>query len=76
MNQSAGSAGVAASRGNLEKHVYHEAEVHKAGGVFVPLVMETLGLWSSVSLKFLKEITVRTTSQSGLPQLNLAVSLF
>ena len=53
------SAGVAASRGELEKDACHEAEMYRAGGVFIPPVVETLGLWS---LAISKEIAVHATS--------------
>ena len=68
------STGVAASRGQLEKDARHEAEVHRAGGVFIPLAVETLGLWISASSKCVKEIAVRTTSRSGAP-IALALSI-
>ena len=61
------SAGVATTRGEVEKDAHHEATVERAGGTFFPLAVETLGLWSSASLKMLKEIAVRTTSRSGAP---------
>ena len=36
-----------------------------AGGIFIPLAVETLGRWSPASLKILREIAVRTTNRSG-----------
>ena len=62
LSQSAVSAGVTASGGELEKDAHHEAEVHGAGGIFIPLEVETLSFWSPASLKCLKEIAVHTTS--------------
>ena len=75
LSQSAVSAGVTAFRVELEKDAHHEAEVHGASGIFIPLAVETLGLQSPASLKCLKEIAVSTTSQSGTPTA-LAVSHF
>ena len=36
-----------------------------AGGIFIPLTVETLALWSPASLKVLRDIAVRTTNRSG-----------
>ena len=38
--------GVAAGRGEADNDSCHEAAVRAAGGIFIPLVVETLGLWS------------------------------
>ena len=46
------TAGAVASRGEVEKDVHHEEAVLGAGGIFIPLAVETLGLWSPASLKF------------------------
>ena len=43
---SAATAGVAAGCGEVDKDSHHEASVWAAGGIFVPLVVESLGLWS------------------------------
>ena len=43
---SAATVGVAAGRGEVDKDSHHEASVRAAGGIFVPLVVESLGLWS------------------------------
>ena len=37
-----------------------------AGGIFIPLAVETLGLWSPASLKVLRDIAIRTTNRSGV----------
>ena len=39
---SAATAGVAASHGEADKDSHHEASVRAAGGIFVPLVVESL----------------------------------
>ena len=65
LSQSAVTAGVAASRGEAEKDACHEKAVLGAGGIFIPLAVETLGLWSSASLKVLRDIARRTTNSSG-----------
>ena len=65
LSQSAVSAGIAASRGEVEKDAHHEEAVASAGGIFIPLAVETLGLWSPASLKILRKIAVRTTNRSG-----------
>ena len=40
--------------------------VQAAGGVFVPLVVESLGLWSAASRPVLQDIALRTTTRSGI----------
>ena len=49
LSQSAVTAGVAASRGEMEKDAHHEEAVLGAGGIFIPLAVELLGLWSPCS---------------------------
>ena len=58
-------AGVAASQGEVEKDAHHEETVLGAGRIFIPLAVETLGLWSPASLKVLKDIALRMTNKSG-----------
>ena len=43
LSQSAVTTGVAASRGEVEKDVHHEEVVLGAGGIFIPLAVETRG---------------------------------
>ena len=43
---SAAATGVTAERGEADKDYHYEAVVRAAGGIFVPLVVESLGLWS------------------------------
>ena len=62
---SAATAGVTAGCGEVDKDSHHEASVWAAGGIFVPLVVESLGLWSPNSLAVLRVIALRTTSKSG-----------
>ena len=45
LSQSAVTAGAAVSRGEMEKDAYHEEAVLGAGGIFIPLAVESLGLW-------------------------------
>ena len=65
LSQSAVTAGVAASRGKVEKDAHHEEAMLSAGGSFIPLAVKTLGLWSPASLRTLREVAVRTTNRSG-----------
>ena len=62
---SAATAGVAAGRGEADKDSHHEASVRAAGGIFVPLAVESLGLWSPNGLAILRVIALHTTSKSG-----------
>ena len=47
LGRSAVSASVAAAKGEEDKDAHHDELVQAAGGVFVPLVVESLGLWSA-----------------------------
>ena len=49
----------------MEKDAHHEEAVLGAGGIFIPLAVESLGLWSPASLKTLRDIAVRTANRSG-----------
>ena len=64
---SAAAAGVAAEHGEADKDYHYEAVVRAAGGIFVPLAVASLGLWSPHSLGVLRNIALRTTSKSGAP---------
>ena len=45
----------------------YKQEVTAAGGIFFPLVVETIGLQSPNSLKVLKSIALKASSLSGIP---------
>ena len=51
---SAVTAEVAVQCGEADKDYHYEAVVQAPGGIFVPLVMESLGLWSPNSLGVLR----------------------
>ena len=55
---------MAVGPGEVDKGSHHEASVQAAGGIFVPLVVESLGLWLPNSLAVLRIIVLRTTSKS------------
>ena len=61
---SAATAGVVAGCGEFDKDSHREASVKVAGCIFVPLVVESLGLWSPNSLAVLRNITLRTIRKS------------
>ena len=48
------------------KRICHEDRGYAAGGLFYPLVVETLELWSLFSIKTLKAIASKTSAVSGL----------
>ena len=62
---SAAATGVTAERGEADKDYHYEAVVRAAGGIFVPLVVESLGLWSPHSLGVLRNIALRTTCKNS-----------
>ena len=63
--QSAVLVGVAASQGEVEKDAHYEEALLGAGGIFIPLAVETLGLWSPAGLKVLRDIAIRSINRSS-----------
>ena len=66
LNCASVNAGAAAVAGEIEKDQKHADNVERAGGCFYPLVMETLGVWTTSSLSTLRTIAARTTVRNGL----------
>ena len=64
----ASCAGVAAAAGEVAKDKKHLAAVEKVGSDFIPLVVETFGVWTPFALKTLQNIADRTTPRSGVPR--------
>ena len=58
---------MAAAVGEVAKDEEHLAAVEKAGSDFIPLVVETFGVWTPFALKTLQNIADRTTPCSGVP---------
>ena len=58
--KAASHPGAAAEAGEIKKDQKHDGIVSQSDGVFHPLMVETLGLWSPSSLKVLKVIARRT----------------
>ena len=75
MVKAACQAGVAAEAGEREKDSSYKDIVSENGGVFYPLVVESLGLWSPSSLQTLKSICRRTTFHRHLT-MSQAMSYF
>ena len=66
INHASTTAGFASAEGELQKDNKHKEEVERSGAAFIPLVVETLGLWSSFAKTTLKNIAARTTVRNGL----------
>ena len=66
ISSSASCAGVAAAAGVVAKNVKHLAIVEKAGGDFIPLVVESFGIWIPFALLVLYSIADHTTTRSGI----------
>jgi len=66
ISSSASCAGVAAAAGEVAKDTKHLAMVEKAGGDFIPLVVESFGVWTLFALSILHSIADRTTTCSGI----------
>ena len=65
VSSSSSCAGVAAAAGELAKDLRHRDVVEEAGCDFIPLVVETFGIWSPFALQTLHLIADRTTARSG-----------
>ena len=61
------TAGAAGLRVEAYKDAKHFSEVERAGAVFIPLVIDALGLWSSFARKILKQIANKTIIFNNLP---------
>lgn len=68
INRASTSAGAAASEGESTKDEKYEALVERAGATFVPLVVETFGVWTPFAKRILKSIAARSIIKNGLPQ--------
>ena len=68
ISSSASCAGVAAAAGEVAKDEKHLAAVEKVGSDFIPLVVETFGVWTPFALKALCTIADLTTPCSGVPR--------
>ena len=66
MVKAACQAGIAEEGGEREKDSSYKDIDSENGGVFYPLLVESLGLWSPSSLQILKSIRRRTTFHSHL----------
>ena len=61
-------AGATGEAGEMEKDERHELDVLSMGGLFFPLIVETLGLWTPSSLKVLRLIASEAASLNGIPR--------
>lgn len=68
ISQSSCNAGVAGSRGEMAKDEKHRQLVEDNGGIFIPLVVESFGLWTPFAKKILRSIAARTTIRNGLEE--------
>ena len=59
-------AGAAGEAGEVEKDSRHEEDVTASGGIFFPLVVESLGLWTPTSLQVLRTIASKAIL-NGIP---------
>ena len=60
------AAGEVASEGEKLKDAKHAEVKERVGGVFVPFVAETLGVWSPLGLNILKQIAAQSTLCNAL----------
>ena len=67
ISSSASCAGVAAAAGEIAKDEKHLKAVEKVGSDFIPLVVESFGVWTPFALKTLQTIADHTTPHTGVP---------
>ena len=72
MTKAAVRAGAAAEAGEEQKDIHHENKVFAASGLFYPLVVETLGLWSLFSIKTLNVIASKPQQSEALNSIKLS----
>ena len=60
------NAGAAAAAGEASKDEKHQTSVEASGGSFIPLVVESLGVWTPFAKKSLKSIATRSSLGRGL----------
>ena len=63
ISSSASCAGVAAAAGEVAKDAKHLAIVEKEGGDFIPLIMESFGIWTPFALVVIAD---HTTTRSRI----------
>ena len=68
ISSSASCAGVAAAAGEVAKEEKHLAAVEKVGSDFIPLVVQTFGVWTPFALKMLYVVADCSTPRSGVPR--------
>ena len=61
LNRALATAGVAATEAEMKKDTKYDNHVRNHGGRFVPLVVESLGLWSPFATTMLRSIAERST---------------
>ena len=61
------TSGIVAEAAEMDKDDRHDARVTSAGGVFYPLVVESLGLWSPDILQTLKSISYKVCAVLAVP---------
>ena len=66
VNRASSSVGELAVQVEASKDAKYREQVEAKGGVFVPLVVETLGVWTPYGLAKLRDIAAKTTLRSGL----------
>ena len=66
ISSASSQAGVAAAAGEVAKDTKYQDMVSDSGGDFIPLVCETLGVWSPYALNTLFLIADRCTVKNGL----------
>jgi len=68
ISSSASCAGVAAVAGEVAKDEKHLVAVEKVRSDFIPLVVETFGVWTPFGLKMLHVVADHSTPRSGIPR--------
>jgi len=63
ISSSSTCAGVAATAGELAKDQRHQDIVEEEGCDFIPLIVETFGIWSRFALKFIILTSLQTAQQ-------------
>ena len=70
------SSSSAGAVGEAQKNARHATNVARVGGVFVPVVVESLGLWTPYASKIISQVASRSTIRNGLSSKQAWKNLF
>ena len=68
LNRAAHQASAAGEASEADKDACHAQQVEEEGGLFFPLAVDSLGLWTPSSLRVIRQIASRASSLGHIPR--------